>query len=78
MTNRKTPTGTGTTAPPKRDGRSQPQIYVVSCERVDEERVVECLVWLLRRRAESKQPAPTPQQSESAIAEDAAEQRREK
>lgn len=73
MTNRKTPRRSDTNAQSKRDGRSQPQTYVVGCKRVDEERVVAGLVWLLKRSVKNKQPLPTPLQSEAGTAEDAAE-----
>lgn len=59
MTNRKTP--------PKRDGRSQPQTYVIGCERVDEERVVEWLVWLLKRRKRAASAPTTPQIEPDAV-----------
>jgi hypothetical protein len=73
MTNRKTPRRSDTNAQSKRDGRSQPQTYVVGCKRVDEERVVAGLVRLLRR-PKKEASAPTPSQT----AEDAAgEGRRE-
>lgn len=61
----------------RRDGRSQPQTYVVGCARVDEERVVAGLVWLIERGMKNKQPLPTTQQKEAGAADDAAEQHRE-
>lgn len=60
----------------RRDGRSQPQTYVIGCARVDEERVVAGLVWLLRRGMKAA-PLPPHQQSEADAVDDAAEQRRE-
>jgi hypothetical protein len=61
----------------RRDGRSQPQTYVVGCTRVDEERVVTGLVKLLRRNMKDEQPLPLTRQREAGAAEDTAEQCRE-
>jgi hypothetical protein len=61
----------------RRDGRSQPQTYVIGCKREDEERVVAGLVWLLERGIKNEQTLPPSRRSEAEAAEGAADQRRE-
>jgi hypothetical protein len=73
----KTPQPTYKFVQPGRDGRSQPVTYVLSCERVDEEGVVAGLVKLLRRSLK-RAPLPSSQQSGADVANDAADQRRDK
>jgi hypothetical protein len=79
MAKRETPKDTYTTVQPGKDGRSQPQYATVGCARVDEERVVAGLVWLLRRTMKNGQHSLASQRSEADAnaVDDAAEPRQE-